>query len=86
MEEHNENNDQRKIFTIPTETFKMSKGTVELPIYYYDYGYAHFIFFVNYEAAKKKLEETAFLPCKFFGKAIALLNFFSISRHRNRPL
>ncbi|MEW6526692.1 MAG: acetoacetate decarboxylase family protein [Spirochaetota bacterium] len=67
---------REKFFTIPTETFKMSKGTVELPIYYYDYGYAHFIFFVNYEAAKKKLEETAFLPCKFLGKAIALLNFF----------
>ncbi|MCX7678666.1 MAG: acetoacetate decarboxylase family protein [Spirochaetes bacterium] len=63
-------------FTIPTETFKMSKGTVELPIYYYDYGYAHFIFFVNYDAAKAKLADTAFVPCKVFGKAITLLNFF----------
>ncbi|MGB4269672.1 MAG: acetoacetate decarboxylase family protein [Spirochaetota bacterium] len=67
---------REQFFTIPTETFKMSKGTVELPINYYDYGYAHFIFRVDYEAAKKKLSETAFVPCTFFGKAIALLNFF----------
>lgn len=67
---------REKFFTIPTETFTMSKGTVQLPIYYYDYGYAHFIFRVDYEAAKKKLVDTAFVPCKFFGKAIALLNFF----------
>jgi len=65
-----------QFFTIPTETFKMSKGTVQLPINYYDYGYAHFIFRVDYQAAQKKLADTAFTPCKIFGKALALLNFF----------
>ncbi len=67
---------KEQFFTIPTTIFTMSKGTVELPIYYYDYGYCHFIFFVDYENAKRKLENTAFVPCTFFGKSLALLNFF----------
>lgn len=67
---------KEQFFTIPAETFKMSKGSVELPINYYDYGYAHFIFLVDYKAAEKKLEDTAFTPCRMFGKALALLNFF----------
>lgn len=67
---------KEKFFTIQTEPCNLSKGSVELPIYYYDYGYAHFIFLVDYDAAQKKLADTAFKPCSLFGKAMALLNFF----------
>jgi hypothetical protein len=64
-------------FKEKTKTFRSSKGPAELPIFYYDYSYAHFLFFAEYQRAAAALADTAFAPCRFFnGKAGVLLNFF----------
>jgi hypothetical protein len=73
-------------FQVKTKTFKSTKGNYELPIFYQDFGYAHFIFFADYESAARKLAETAFLPCRFFnGKAGVLLNFFEYRKSAIGP-
>ncbi len=64
-------------FDVGLTTVKTAKGSWELPIFYYDYDYAHFLFWVDHASAAAKLEQTIFTPCKFFnGKAGVLLTFF----------
>ncbi|MBN1654749.1 MAG: acetoacetate decarboxylase family protein [Deltaproteobacteria bacterium] len=64
-------------FDLPTKKVRLSQGEVDLPIFYSDYGYAHFLFWADYPKVVPKLEGTGFTPCKFFGaKAAVLLNFF----------
>ncbi|TFH40047.1 MAG: hypothetical protein E4G96_08210 [Chrysiogenales bacterium] len=64
-------------FQVPVEKFMTAKGEIDLPLFYYDYGYAHFLFWADYKKVVPKLEGTRFAPCRFFnGKAAVLLNFF----------
>ncbi|MBN2078601.1 MAG: acetoacetate decarboxylase family protein [Spirochaetes bacterium] len=64
-------------FNVPVKKVNTAGGEIDLPIFYYDYGYAHFLFWADYERVFPKLEGTFFTPCKFFnGRAGVLLNFF----------
>jgi hypothetical protein len=64
-------------FSVPIKKFQATLGAVDLPIFYYDYGYAHFFFWADCDKLLPKLAETAFAPCVFFnGKGGVLLNFF----------
>jgi hypothetical protein len=69
------NNDH--FFDVPLTKFQTSLGELDLPILYYDYGYAHYLFWVDHDRAVPKLDGTIFTPCKFFpNKAAVFLNFF----------
>lgn len=71
-------------FDVPLKKFQTSKGVIDLPIFYPDYGYAHFFFWADYNKVVPKLEGTIFKPCRFFnGKAGVLLNFF---QYRNSAI
>ncbi len=52
-------------FNVPLKNFQTTKGVIDLPIFYPDYGYAHFFFWANYKKAAQKLEGTVFRPCRF---------------------
>jgi hypothetical protein len=62
---------------IPVSTVESSLGPIDLPIFYRDYAFAHFFFWINYERALSKLSGTIFQPCRFINrKAGVVLSFF----------
>ncbi len=64
-------------FDVPLEKVETSRGVVELPAFYQDYSYIHFLFWADYAKAAARLADTAFVPCRFFqGKASAVVSFF----------
>jgi len=64
-------------FSVHTRKIETSQGEIDLPIFYYDFGYAHFWFWADYDKVLPLLEGTIFRPCQFFnGKAGVMLNFF----------
>lgn len=66
-----------QFFNVRVKKVPTTKGDIDLPILYYDYGYAYFLFWADYDRVINKLDGTVFRPCKFFnGKAGVLLNFF----------
>ncbi len=66
-----------QFFKVPVKKVKTAAGEIDLPIFYYDYSYAHFLFWADYDRVVPKLEGTFFAPCRFFnGRAGVLLNFF----------
>lgn len=63
---------------VPTTTLTSSMGGIDLPIFYYDYAFVHFFFWVDHQRALSKLDGSFFKPCRFFnGKAGGLLSFFN---------
>lgn len=56
---------------------KTSVGDVLLPIFYPDFSYTHFLYWLDYDKAAEKLADTDFTACRFIhGKAAVMLTFF----------
>ncbi len=71
---------------VERSVFKTSKGDIELPIFYQDFSYTHFIFWIDFDKASSMLEGTDFSACRFIhGKACVMLTFFEYRQSEIGP-
>ncbi len=71
----NINNDS--FWDVDRSVFKTSGGDIKLPIFYGDFSYTHFLYWIDFDRAAEKVEGTDFTACRFFhGKGAVMLTFF----------
>ncbi|MBN1495578.1 MAG: acetoacetate decarboxylase family protein [Spirochaetes bacterium] len=71
---------------VERSVFKTSKGDIKLPIFYQDFSYTHFLYWIDFDRAVKKLAGTDFKACKFIhGKGAVMLTFFEYRQSEIGP-
>ena len=71
---------------VEKSVFKTSEGDIGLPIFYQDFSYTHFIYWVDFDRAARMIEGTDFTACRFIhGKAAVMLTFFEYRKSEIGP-
>ncbi|HQB99164.1 MAG TPA: acetoacetate decarboxylase family protein [Methanospirillum sp.] len=69
---------KKDFFDVPRTYYLTSYTRTQVPMFFFNISARYIHYFLDYETAKKKLEGTGLLPCRFFkGKALVSLIFFN---------
>ncbi|MBN1364197.1 MAG: acetoacetate decarboxylase family protein [Syntrophaceae bacterium] len=73
-------------WNVERTVFKTSKGDIKLPIFYENFSYIHFLYWIEFDRAAKKVSGTDFTACKFIhGKGAVMLTFFEYRQSEIGP-